>query len=880
MSTVSPELLTGFLDEARGYLASLRNALVRSKGAPDQKLLQEIYRQMSVLAGGADMLGLELVVTLSGPAVDMLASLVETGAGLGEAGYQQLVDTLDQIEGVLNAPPVLDNGSPEPSAGGASDGHLLPPDLPPELLEIFLLEAREHNAVIQSGLEQLRSQPGDTALLSELRRVTHTLKGAAASVGFAPMAHLAHLMEELFEQHLTNGHLLASEAVELLFDSADVLENMLVPGQDGDTRTHFEAIDQRYAALLGDMYPQQTKPKPDALPLVPQEPSIAPQQVQVEDTLRLSLANMDLLINRVGEIIINRSALERHLGTLRNLLVELDRSTKRLSQVAHGIDVEIEIALPARTSDSQTRDSGFDPLELERYSLLYQLARELEEVAADTGGINSQLHFLSDDLDIGLTRERRLTTELQDGLLATRLVPLYTLETRIRRTVHRTARDLGKSVEVILNGFGTKVDKTVLDALADPIMHLLRNAVDHGIETPAVRDAAHKPPTGRVVVNVSRERGRVIVTLSDDGKGIDLKQVQHHAVELGLIGQDIQPGSQQLLNLLFEEGFSLAESVTQTSGRGVGLDIVRRAVHRLQGTVRIDNQPGHGVIFTISVPVTLAITQALFITSCGQGFAVPLEQIAMVLRLEADLVDDLRDQGVLRYDGRSLATYNLAEFIGGPEAARATPCYGLLVEAGSQEMVVLVEGIGGIHDAVVKSLGAHLRRVPGMAGATIAGDGGVTLILDLTEIVAVERPPQQVVSPVPVTLPMSVATAVRHVLVVDDSPSVRRVVCSFLERKGWQTTDAKDGIEALDKLASNQPDVALVDIEMPRMNGYELLTRIKSDPDLRHIPVVFLTSRSAAKHRERARQLQVDGYLVKPYRENELLDELTRVIRE
>ena len=745
------------------------------------------------------------------------------------------------------------------------------PDLPPELREIFALEANEHNQAIQTGLELLRHQPGDMASLSEMRRVTHTLKGAAASVGFARLAHMAHLMEEILDRHLEANAPLIDSVVNLLFDTADVLGNLIEPDQAVPLDTLFETVDRQYVELLGDAYPQP--PQVEAV-VSHGRGTETPSTVRAaENMLRLSLATMDALINRVGEIIINRSGLERQMGDLRTLLAELDRTTKRLRQVVHNIDAQVKTTLPIRAGARENVDPTFDPLELDRYSLLYQFTRELEEIAADASDLHSHLHFLASDLDAGMTHERHLTTELQDSLLETRLVPFYELETRVRRTVRRTASDLGKSVDVILTGFDTTVDKAILDTLADPVMHLLRNAVDHGIEAPHIRRAANKPATGLITLNVSRERGRVVLTLSDDGAGIDLKKVHQRANALGR-----QVSEQQLLDLLFEEGFSLAETVTQTSGRGVGLDIVRRAVNRLQGMVRVETQVGRGTTFIISVPVTLAITQALFIRSCNQEFAVPLEQVAVVLRLESDFLDEIQKEGVLRYEGRALAIRDLAEFVGGPNARSGTPRYGLITETGDRGTVVLTEGMIGIHEAVVKSLGSHLRRVFGVAGATIAGDGRVTLILDLMEFVAAEQGASHTDGPVQVVRAQSVAEA-PCVLVVDDSPSVRRVVCAFLERAGWQTVDAKDGIDALEKLGSIRADAALVDIEMPRMNGYELLARIKSDASLRHIPVIFLTSRSASKHRERAAQLQVDGYLVKPYRENELLEELTRVIR-
>ena len=380
-------------------------------------------------------------------------------------------------------------------------------------------------------------------------------------------------------------------------------------------------------------------------------------------------------------------------------------------------------------------------------------------------------------------------------------------------------------------------------------------------------------------MTVSRERGRVIISLQDDGAGIDIEQVRQKAIQLGFASETDSLSPENIYNLLFEEGFSMAEKVTQTSGRGIGLDIVRRATSQLQGTVRVTSAVGNGSTFTISVPVTLAITRALFIRSANQEFAVPLDQIAAVIRLHKNALDEIREQSVLRHEGEALATYNLSEFLVGAGATLEGQAYGLLVESGDQNTIILIDQLAGTNEAVVKSLGTHLRRVRGISGATISGDGRVVLILDLVELIGAELPKFEVADPI---LPGSQQPSPHsmHVLVVDDSLSVRHVVSNFLERSGMQTTTAKDGIDALEKLATVHPDIAIVDIEMPRMNGFELLSRIKSDPSTKDMPVLFLTSRSAAKHRERAKELNVDAYIVKPYREDELLSELTRLTRK
>jgi chemosensory pili system protein ChpA (sensor histidine kinase/response regulator) len=873
MGTLSADILVGFVAEARGYTASLRDILSNwENGSPGSHPLQDVYRQVQVLGSSAEMLGIAEVAALATPVASKLNSLIEAGADLCQEECQELVVTLDQIEGHLCA---VGGEEDRPPEGIPVERPPVLTDLPAELVEIFTLEAREHSQTIQNGLERLVKDIADTDALRDIRRATHTLKGAAFSVGVDEIAHVAHAMEDMIDRCLEGPVSLSASDLDLLLDSADALDGLIDSEQCEETGALLKSIDERYTVLLGDVHTPIRNPETPSIPDNGTEPSVSER---AESWLRLPLENVDRLINRVGEMVINRAGFERHVTTLNDLLAELDSSSKRLRRVTSDIDSQIESTVWTGVGDQNLYDSTFDPLELDRYTLLHQLTRELAEVTGDTVNINNELHFLAGDLDGTLTHERRLATELQDDLMAVRLVSFREMEMRLRRTTRRAARDLGKSVELALVGFDTKVDKTILNALADPLMHLLRNAVDHGIEMPEARKAAGKPTTGLVTVKISRERGRITVVMSDDGTGIPIALVRQRAVALGMLDKNETPDSNQILNLLFEEGFSMAEKVTQTSGRGVGLDIVRRAVRQLQGTVRLDAKEGQGTTVTITVPVTLAITRALFVHSNKQMFAVPIEQISGVIRLQPQMLDEIRDKDSLRHEGGVYSVYNLATFTRGIETAAGVERYGLVIEADGQDAVMLIDSLHGIHEAVVKSLGTHLRRVHGVSGATIAGNGEVVLILDPMEILSTDRPLPRVdqsrqVSDMP-------SASAPHALVVDDSISVRRVVCSFLERVGWRTTSAKDGIEALEKLNSIRPDVALVDIEMPRMNGYELLSRIKSEAAFQGLPVVFLTSRSAAKHRERARQLDVDGYLVKPYREDQLLEELTRAMRK
>jgi chemosensory pili system protein ChpA (sensor histidine kinase/response regulator) len=871
MSSLSDQFLAGFAAEARGRVEAARRIIGQQSSTIAPASLADLDDKMQALAGTAFMLELHEIAAAATAVIQQIQVQTQSAGELSEEDRHEILAAVDAIEIQLDAiTPGTSAVTPVPAASVKHSR----PDLPSGLLEIFAQEAYEHLDVIQASLEHLRHHLGDAEALRDIRRASHTLKGASASVGMDDMAAIAHLVEDLLEEHLDNGAALSDAALGWLFDATDLLEAAAGPGvTEGDSL--ISMLEQRHQVLMVNVQPGS--PREDNTP-APEESSESQMPFSSPDSsLRLPLAAVDGFINRVGEVVINRSALERHAGGLRGLVSELDYSTRRLRRAARNIDTEIEVTSQRGSEAAARHDPNFDPLEMDRYSRLYQLTRELEEAAADADDVNEGLMLLTQDLDAALARERRLTTELQDELMRTRMVSFREIENRLRQTVRRTTQDLSKPADLTLIGFDSVVDKTILNRLADPLMHLLRNAIDHGIEQADIRQAADKPLAGSITISARRERGRMIVTVADDGAGVNFDRVRQRAVQLGMIAEQEAISEDRLTALLFEEDFSIAEIVTQTSGRGIGLNIVRRAVRELQGTIRLESVSGKGTTFILSVPISLAMTTALYFECAGAQFAVSAEQVSAVLRLPADLLEEAIEHDALRYEGRVYSLFDLADFVGNASPA-SEQRYGLVIDSGDQATVVLVDKLAGIRETVMKSLGGHLRRVHGLVGATISGDGRIVLILDLSEIMGGET-----VSKLSAAAPSQTKWSPsdeRRILVVDDSLSVRHVVTTFLQRKGWNTITAKDGIEALERLAETRLDVALVDIEMPRMNGYELLARIRSNPELHSLPVIFLTSRSSAKHRDRAVELGATGYLVKPYRDEELLAELDRVVEK
>jgi len=533
---------------------------------------------------------------------------------------------------------------------------------------------------------------------------------------------------------------------------------------------------------------------------------------------------------------------------------------------------------------------------------------------------------LHDDLDNVSVQQSRLTDDLQDRLVKVRLVPLSNLTPRLYRTVRMVAASQNKEIEFVVSGDTTQVDKTIFEEIGDPLLHLIRNAVDHGIELTAQRLAGGKKAVATIGFAARSEGSEVIIEISDDGHGIELEALRERGIERGFLNADAHPSEEEIYNLMFLPGFSTSETISEISGRGVGLDVVRANIARLKGTIEIASEPGRGTTFSIRLPNTLAITRALLVKAAGYVYAIPLNVIEETTRLEQKAVIRGRSsQGrgsYYRYNDRVLPLYHLTDLLhlpaharpssdnqtdeeGNPSVKRERP---LLIINGPQPYALLIDTLEGQQEVVVKGLGSHLKTVRGVVGATILGSGQVILILNVYELL--DRSSLRQISgyapggvrtggqllnletgrvlseaelrereladlrsrdTAPLTPPPPKSRRTPIIQVVDDSLSIRKVLSNALEKAGFRVRTSKDGQEALETIQQNAPDLIIMDIEMPRMDGYQLTSILKSDTTYQAIPVVMLTSRAGLKHRQKAEEVGADGFLVKPYKEEELL---------
>jgi chemosensory pili system protein ChpA (sensor histidine kinase/response regulator) len=596
---------------------------------------------------------------------------------------------------------------------------------------------------------------------------------------------------------------------------------------------------------------------------------------------RVDAELLDQLLNISGEASIARARLEQQLGSFDFNLGELSRTVTRLKEQLRHLEIETEAQiLHKHEEEVGSHRSEFDPLELDRYSSIQQYSRALAETANDVASIQQLLENLAKDTQNLLQQQARTITELQNGLMRTRMVPFQRHVQRLARIVRQAAADTGKRAELTVEGAAGELDRQVLERMLPPFEHMLRNAVVHGIEKPGERVGRGKPDTGRILLELHREGAEVMVRLTDDGGGMNLKAIRDKGESLGLIAPDQPLSDEDAMQLILEPGFSTAGSITQQAGRGVGMDVVATEIKRLGGALHMETKAGEGTVFTVRLPLTLAISHALVVRADEEYYALPLPTVEGVLRLsKTEVAAHLgRDATFFEYGGAKYRFQHLATFVGlepAPLPAQDVTIPVVLVRAGEHSTGIVADELVGSREIVVKSVGPQISGIRGISGATILGDGRIVIILDIGALVRAEWRTR---AAAPAPMPKERGDRRTFAMVVDDSITVRRVTQRLLERNGMRVLTARDGMDAVALLQDNVPDVILLDIEMPRMDGYEVAAHVRNDPRLKDVPIIMVTSRVGEKHRARAIELGVDDYLGKPYQEAQLLDAIAPLV--
>ena len=791
-------------------------------------------------------------------------------------------------------PSMLPSSEPEPAMAALVDEESidLRDVLDVDLFPIFEEEALELLPHLSGALRQWTARPDNLSARSELLRVLHTLKGSARLSGAMRLGEMTHRMESAVERLGTDD--LTSPQLEPLLAKLDALQAHFdvlraTPEQALSLPEASPAADHAAIPLpaLDKGTPEVTQPVSApvsaALPLVP-----AAARSVSNQTVRVRAQLLDRLVNQAGEVMMTRSRMEAHLGQLRGSLSDLTGNLDRLRHQLRDIEVQSESQMQSRLAQSKETAQGFDPLEFDRFTRVQELTRMMAESVDDVATVQRNLQRTVQGAEDDLIAQGRQARELQRDLLRTRMVEFEGIAERLYGVVRQAGKEAGKQVRLDLVGGSLDMDRGVLERMAPVFEHLLRNAVVHGIEDPAQRARAGKPPTGTITLTLQQQGNDVTVEMRDDGAGLDLDRIRQKALASGQLGAEEQPTDAELANLIYTPGLSTSAQVTELAGRGIGLDVVQSEVSALGGRIETRTETGLGTCFKLVLPLTTAVTQVVLLRMGDLVMGVPANLVELVRRVPGTEITGSYERHTFEFAGESVPFYWAGALL--QTSVRSTEVRGktlpvAVFRSAGQRVALHVDEVLGNQEVVVKNLGPQLARLPGLAGMSVLASGAVILIYNPvalatvygTQVRQLKRDldlATEAATAAGTVVPTALTASVTQgplVLVVDDSITVRRVTQRLLKREGFRVALAADGLQALERLQEEKPAVVLSDIEMPRMDGFDLVRNIRADAHLRDLPIIMITSRIAEKHRELARTLGVDHYLGKPYAEDELI---------
>ncbi len=871
------EIASIFTEESAELLEAAEKALIDWVRERSAQPMDELKRHLHTLKGGARMAGITAMGNLSHELETLLIS-VDDGRVKATPAIEDLlqrsVDELHRMRDlVIAGKPVRTAADLEQRIQQANAGFEVADDSEVEV-------ALDDTNVQQAPTAKFTMEPDDTVsmvivdsrLADELAEIGRPAEEEPPLVD-APAESLAGV------EHATEAPAEAGADFELQAEPEAEAEPEAATEPEPEPEPEAELEDQPAAE---DEQPPQAEREPAAAEAAPRAGADVRALRTPEQRQEFARVDADLLedlLNAAGEISIYHSRLNQQVTSFDFHVDELEQTISRLRGQLRKLEIETEAQIMHGHQDTLVaRD--FDPLELDRYSNIQQLTRALAESASDLGSLKDLLKSVTNEAEGLLVQQSRVTAELQDGLMRTRMVPFERHVPRLTRLVRQVAQEVGKRAELAVEGASGELDRQVLEKMLPPFEHMLRNAVIHGIEDPAARQADGKPGMGRITIRLHREGAEMVIDVADDGRGLNVDAIRRKAYELDMLRPDSKVTDEEIMELILTPGFTTASAVTQSAGRGVGMDVVANEVKKLGGNLRISSVIGQGTNFTVRLPFTLAITQALIVRTGEEVYALPLPTVEGVARIPRGELENLLSQSEpsYLYGEQAYKFRHLGMYLGGqaaklPDEDTAVPV--ILVRAGEYSAALLVDEMLASREVVVKAVGPQLAGIRGLSGATILGDGRIVLILDINALVRTGAPVVELKKAAPTpsdTRPLA--------LVVDDSITVRRVTERFLHRNGMRVTTAKDGLDAISVMHEHKPDVILLDIEMPRMDGYEFASHVRNDPSVADIPIIMITSRVGDKHRARAIELGVNDYLGKPYQDSQLLDAIRRQLED
>ena len=923
---VAPTLYNLYLDETREHIATLQ-ANLGLEAVPDNEVIRAAHTTASISAAT----GMMPISSLARALEDALVRLSLVDATPSDAQRFVFARCAGALEGMLGA--VAERRMPGEEAALAAELNAMTPasitsfepaaeafiepavaepvasDVPEitltaaerraariedeidaQILPLFLEESVDLMREIGEGLRSWRAAPTDVEISRMLQRALHTLKGSARMAGAMGCGELLHSMEDRIEQATAMKSVQPAtiDGLETSYDRTAMLIEHLrnpdaaLPEAEEPEHPAAGAVAVLESAKSEHPHPEHKvaatavhAPGPVAHPAAAFVP--APQV-----HLRVRADLVDQLVNEAGEVAIARGRIEGEMLALKASLLELTENVIRLRKQLREVEIQSESQMQSQQTLASEHAQEFDPLEFDRFTRFQEVTRMMAESVNDVATVQQNLLRNLDHANAAVAAQARLSRELSQRMMGVRMVPFESLAERLHRVVRQAAKDSGKRANLDIRHGQTEIDRSVLDKMAGPLEHLLRNSVAHGLEESAARAAAGKEPIGQISLSLAQEGNEIVVSIADDGAGLNFERIRKRAIDSGLIAADAETDEATLTQMIFQPGFSTATELTALSGRGVGMDVVKSETSSLGGRIEVTTVTGQGSTFRIYLPLTLAVTQAVLVTAGNRIYAIPSSMIEQATAHKPESATQIRSAGSTEWLGNRFPYHYLPVLLGerGATPPPARRHWILLVKGGTERVALEVDSLTGNQEIVVKAVGPQLARVPGLAGATVLGNGEVALILNPVGLAgrAMERasaPLPEVAAPTETQIIASAAAAAAAtaaaVMVVDDSLTVRKIAGRLLARHGYHVLTAKDGVDALEQLGDVMPDVMLLDIEMPRMDGFDLARNIRADSRLKHIPIIMITSRTADKHRQHAKEIGVNHYLGKPYDEEELL---------
>ncbi len=939
--SIPADLFEIFVIESKQHLATLKQELKTLLTAHPAKISQPLTLSAHTLASTSRALELNFIADLSSKLEEWLSQLKEANTQLTESDTQLIQNCILQLDELLSkvhqqefpnetdlqlvqllsheitkhqkqnrkltetihlsepinlneyrvkkTPPFIQQK--ETSPGNAQEE--IPSDtldnISTELRQVFLEEAKDTIPQISAKLRAWRILPQNDEIHISMLRLLHTLKGSAHMIGAQQLGELIHTMESEVEQAFNSPVVPISsiEKVEHEFDQLceriEQLQTEDVNAETVDTVNIVDISDATDAAITDSLIATSPGSPESTTPVLPVLSEVKPEEtLHSSNVLRVNAELIDRLVNESGEASIIRTKIETQLNSFKQSLQDLTESIDRLHGQLREIEIQADTQMQSHIAQQQTSEQFFDPLELDRFTRFQELTRLMAESIDDVMTVQKNLSSTHSAATEAVAQQATINHQLQQELIRIRTVPFGNISERYYRVIRKTASDLGKKVNLTIQGEEIEIDRSVLEKMSASLEHILRNAIAHGIEKSDQRTQSGKQETGQIKINLHQEGNEIIITVSDDGKGLDLENIRKEAIKLNLINENENLDDDQIAALIFSPGLTTHNQVTDTAGRGIGMDIVQNDISGLGGHITVSSEKNNGTVFHIQLPLTLAVAQSFLVSAGKQIFAIPTPIVAHVQELNPDALQSAYQDQQINFDDETYPFTYLSFFLGQLEQQPETRRHNhiLLLRSGDLRLAVHVDELVGNREVIVKNTGPQIMHAPGVEGATVTGEGKPVLILNPLKLL--QRADVQQILKTPVSEIITTSPEKHEptatILVVDDSLTVRKVTSRLLEQEGYEVFTAKQGQEAVEIISLIKPDIILSDLEMPKMNGFELIENIRNNPDTAQIPIIIITSRTADKHRQMATQLGANEFLGKPYKEDDLLNHISRYV--